>query len=64
MDGRQYFSAYGGNFQQVPDFSGVGYGRGYGMPGNYFMPGPNAGAVSAIFLVVSNVERVKVACVT
>lgn len=49
MDGRQYFPNYGGNYQQVPEFSGAGYGRGYNVPGNYFVPGSNAGKASAIF---------------
>ena len=53
MDGRQYFQNYGGNYQQVPDFNATGYGRGYGVPGSYFIPGSNAGIyISVIFCVL------------
>ena len=43
MDGRQYFPNYGATYQQVPEFNATGYGRGYGVPASYFMPGSNAG---------------------
>lgn len=43
MDGRQYFPNYGGNYQQTPEFNATGYGRGFGVPGSYFMPGSNPG---------------------
>lgn len=43
MDGRQFFPGFSGNIQQVPEFNAAGYGRGYGVPGSYFMPGSNAG---------------------
>lgn len=43
MDGRQFFPNYGGNYQQLSDFNATGYGRGYGVPGSFFMPGSNAG---------------------
>lgn len=52
MDGRQYFSGYGGTYQQAPDSSNAAYGRAYGMPGNYFVAGSGAGVVSAIFPVL------------
>ena len=57
MDGRQYFPGYGGPYQPVPDFNATGYGRGYGVPGSYFMAGPSAGMAAAIIHVLRLGER-------